>query len=110
MTNWLSWLKSALFTGQGFAPAEKFGIDLGEFFQALPKLLIGHHRLLAIVALGWGFEQELQNVAQRDGISVEELKKSPDFDPYFNLKVVLVEEGGQLKVGYFEFLPPSIMD
>ena len=54
--------------------------------------------------------QELQNVAQREGISVEELKKSPDFDPYFNLKVVLVEEGGQLKIGYFEFLPPSIMD
>ena len=54
--------------------------------------------------------QELEKVAQRDGISVEELKKSEDFDPYFNLKVVLVEEGGQLKIGYFEFLPPSIMD
>jgi hypothetical protein len=54
--------------------------------------------------------QELQNVAQRDGISVEDLKKSDDFDPYFNLKVVLVEEGGQLKIGYFEFLPPSIWD
>ena len=54
--------------------------------------------------------QELQNVAQREGISVEELKKSADFDPYFNLKVVLVEEGGQLKIGYFEFLPPSIWD
>jgi hypothetical protein len=54
--------------------------------------------------------QELQNVAQRDGISVEDLKKSEDFDPYFNLKVVLVEEGGQLKIGYFEFLPPSIWD
>jgi hypothetical protein len=54
--------------------------------------------------------QELQNVAQREGISVEDLKKSADFDPYFNLKVVLVEEGGQLKIGYFEFLPPSIWD
>jgi hypothetical protein len=54
--------------------------------------------------------QELQNVAQREGISVEDLKKSEDFDPYFNLKVVLVEEGGQLKIGYFEFLPPSMMD
>ena len=43
-------------------------------------------------------------------ISVEDLKKSEDFDPYFNLKVVLVEEGGQLKIGYFEFLPPSMMD
>jgi hypothetical protein len=54
--------------------------------------------------------QELQNVAQREGISLEELKKSDDFDPYFNLKVVLVEEGGQLRIGYFEFLPPSIWD
>jgi hypothetical protein len=54
--------------------------------------------------------QELQNVAQREGISVEELKKSDDFDPYFNLKVVLVEEDGQLRIGYFEFLPPSIWD
>ena len=54
--------------------------------------------------------QELEKVAQTHGISVEELTKSEDFDPYLNLKVVLVEEGGQLKVGYFEFLPPSIMD
>lgn len=54
--------------------------------------------------------QELQSVAQREGISVEELKKSADFDPYFNFKVVLVDEGGQLKIGYFEFLPPSIWD
>ena len=54
--------------------------------------------------------QELQNVAQREGISVEDLKKSDDFDPYFNFKLVLVEEAGQLSVGYFEFLPPSIWD
>ena len=54
--------------------------------------------------------QELQNLAQREGITVEELKKSEDFDPYVNLKVVLVEEAGQLKIGYFEFLPPSMMD
>src|SRR5438874_9917074 len=54
--------------------------------------------------------QELANVAQRQGITVEELKKDQDFDPYFNLKVVLVEEAGQLKVGYFEFLTPSMMD
>src|SRR5438874_8595932 len=54
--------------------------------------------------------QELEKVAQTHGISVEELTKSEDFDPYLNLKVVLVEEGGQLKVGYFQFLPPSMMD
>lgn len=54
--------------------------------------------------------QELERVANEQGISVEELKKDRDFDPYLNLKVVLVEEDGQLKVGYFEFLPPSMMD
>lgn len=54
--------------------------------------------------------QELERVAATEGITVEELKKSPDFDPYFNLKIVLVEEEGQLKGGYFEFLPPSMID
>ena len=54
--------------------------------------------------------QELEKVAQTQGISVEELKKDENFDPYFNLKLVLVEEDGELKVGYFEFLPPSMMD
>ena len=54
--------------------------------------------------------QELEKVAARDGISVEELKKNEDLGSYFNLKVVLVEEGGELKIGYFEFLPPSIWD
>jgi hypothetical protein len=54
--------------------------------------------------------QELEKVAATEGISVEELKKSEDFDPYFNLKVVLVDDGGELKIGYFEFLPPSIWD
>jgi hypothetical protein len=54
--------------------------------------------------------QELEKTAQAQGVSVEELKNDHDFDPYFNLKVVLVEEDGQLKVGYFEFLPPSMMD
>jgi hypothetical protein len=55
-------------------------------------------------------QQELEKTAQAQGISVEELKKDQDFDPYVNLKVVLVEEDGQLKIGYFEFLPPSMMD
>ncbi|HEX4696790.1 MAG TPA: hypothetical protein VH254_03880 [Candidatus Udaeobacter sp.] len=41
---------------------------------------------------------------------MEDLKKGEDFDPYFNLKIVLVDEAGQLKIGYFEFMPPSMMD
>jgi hypothetical protein len=54
--------------------------------------------------------EELEKVAEARGTSVEELTKEEDFDPYLNLKVVLVEEDGELKIGYFEFLPPSIMD
>jgi hypothetical protein len=54
--------------------------------------------------------EQLERVAQTQGISVEELKKEEAFGPYLNLKVVLVEEDGELKVGYFEFLPPSMMD
>ena len=54
--------------------------------------------------------QEVQKVAQQEAVSVEQLKKEEDFDPYLSLKVVLVEEGGQLKIGYFEFLPPSMLD
>ncbi|HTI50228.1 MAG TPA: hypothetical protein VL475_04730 [Planctomycetaceae bacterium] len=34
----------------------------------------------------------------------------PDERPYLNLKFVLVEEDGRLKVGYFEFMPPSMLD
>ena len=54
--------------------------------------------------------EEIEKAAREEGITVEELMKNPDFDPYFNFKVVLVEEEGQLKVSYFEFLPPSMLD
>lgn len=53
---------------------------------------------------------QLKEIADKEGVSVEELQKNEDFAPYCNLKVVLVEEGGALKVGYFEFTPPSMWD
>lgn len=53
---------------------------------------------------------KLKEIADQEGVAVEELEKSEDFAPYCNLKVVLVEEGGELKVGYFEFTPPSMWD
>lgn len=53
---------------------------------------------------------QLKEIADRDGMTVEELEKSEDFEPYCNLKVVLVDEVGTLKVGYFEFTPPSMWD
>lgn len=54
-------------------------------------------------------DAQFAEVAKEMEITVDELKKDEDFKPYVTLKVVLVEEGG-LKVGYFEFLPPSMMD
>jgi hypothetical protein len=53
---------------------------------------------------------ELAETAKAQSVSVEELQKDPDFRPYLTLKLVLVEEAEQLRVGYFEFLPPSMMD
>jgi hypothetical protein len=53
---------------------------------------------------------ELEKVAKEHGTTVADLQKNSDFETYFTIKVVLVEEGGELKVGYFEFLPPSMLD
>jgi hypothetical protein len=53
--------------------------------------------------------EQLAETAKAMQMSVEKLKKDPDFQPYVTLKIVLVEEDG-LKVGYFEFLPPGILD
>ncbi len=54
--------------------------------------------------------EELAKAAKDMGTTVEELQGDEDFAPYFTIKMVLVEEDGQLKVGYFEFLPPSMLD
>jgi len=53
---------------------------------------------------------QLKQAAKDYGVTVEELQKDADFAPYFTLKVVLVKEEGALRVGYFEFLPPSMLD
>lgn len=53
---------------------------------------------------------QLKEIADREGLTVEELLKHEDFSPYFNLKVVLVEEDGHLRVGYFEITPASMWD
>lgn len=53
---------------------------------------------------------QLAAIAQAHETTPEKLQADPDFAPYVTLKVVLVEEGGALRVGYFEFLPPSLFD
>lgn len=64
-------------------------------------------------------EEDAKPIAEDLGISLERAKKGdfppndeydPDEWPYLTLKLVLVEEDGNLKIGYFEFLPPSILD
>jgi hypothetical protein len=55
--------------------------------------------------------EELAEVAKTYNVSVEELQKSDDFEPYVTLKLVLVADAdGKMRVGYFEFLPPSMTD
>jgi hypothetical protein len=55
--------------------------------------------------------EELAEAAKAYQVTVEELQNDEDFKPYLTLKLVLVEDtDGQLRVGYFEFLPPSMMD
>jgi len=61
-------------------------------------------------------EQQLKRLAEHQNTTVEEIQKDEaeeadeDQGTYLNLKFVLVEEGGNLKVGYFEFMPPSMLD
>jgi hypothetical protein len=53
---------------------------------------------------------QLAEAAKAYETTPAELAKDPDFKPYFDVKLVLVEENGRLCIGYFEFLPPSMMD
>lgn len=57
-------------------------------------------------------EERLAQIAKEEGIKIEDLKENMSVEggPYFNLKAVLVEENGELKVGYFEIRPPSMLD
>ncbi|HWA29388.1 MAG TPA: hypothetical protein VG734_27305 [Lacunisphaera sp.] len=54
--------------------------------------------------------EQLAEAAKAYQTTPTELLKSEDFQPHLTLKLVLVEEAGKLQVGYFEFLPPSMLD
>jgi hypothetical protein len=54
--------------------------------------------------------EQMAEAAKAWETSVEDLAKDPEFAPYLNLKLVVVEENAQLRGGYFEFLPPSMVD
>ena len=65
-------------------------------------------------------DAEVKKIAKALNISEQQVRTGPwpenehgydsDERPYLNVKFVLVEEEGKLKVGYFEFMPPSILD
>jgi hypothetical protein len=54
--------------------------------------------------------EQLAETAKAHQMTPEKLKADPDFQPYLTLKMVLVQDAGHLKIGYFEFLPPGVMD
>lgn len=54
---------------------------------------------------------QLAEAAKAYDTTEDKLKQDPEFKPYLTLKLVLVQDtDGRLRVGYFEFLPPSMMD
>lgn len=55
-------------------------------------------------------EAQIAEWADKLGVMPAELVEDPDWIPFFGVKIVLVEEGDALKAGYFEFLPPGLMD
>jgi len=56
-------VKSTLFIGEGFASAQQFGVNLGEFFQLFQQLAIVVYPDLGRLLLGQGFELELVDFA-----------------------------------------------
>ena len=63
----------------------------------------------ATISLEMEPELAKQMAAEYGYSSVEEMYEDGE-SPYLTVKTVLVEEDGQLKVGYFEFIPPSMLD
>jgi len=53
---------------------------------------------------------QLAETAKAYHVTADELQKDEDFVPYLTLKLVLVAGETGLQVGYFEFLPPSMLD
>ena len=56
-------MKSLLFRQEPFPAPEQFGVDLGEFFQSFPKLVVSRNALLGGLLLGRGFKKKLQDAA-----------------------------------------------
>jgi len=100
----------AALSGKGTSPEERLDamFAIGMMPDSIP---VGIRKASLRGALGVELSPErLAETAKAMNVSAEQLKKDPGFRPYTTLKIVVVEEAGALKVGYFEFLPPGLLD
>jgi hypothetical protein len=91
------------------SPEESGAIESASAIGAMPDSIPADVRRASVhgqIATQLTSEQLRQAALEMD-MKPEDLQKDPNFKPSFNVKVVLLEEDGQLKVGYFEFLPAS---
>jgi len=98
-----------ILAGQITEPLDKLDVmfAIGMMPETIPND-IRRASLRAQIKTDWNPEDLKKAAEQMQTTEAEVLKDSEG--PYFNLKFVLVEEAGQLKVGYFEFMPPSMLD
>lgn len=102
-------LDPKILSGQATEPMDKLDImfSIGMMPDSVPAD-IRRASLRGSIRTEWNPE-DLKAAAQQLNSTEEEVLKNEE-GPYFNIKYVLVEEEGVLKVGYFEFLPPSMLD
>lgn len=84
------------------------GYALGDTPDALPAD-IRRAAMLATVGTKLNPEQ-LKKLAAEYGSTPEEVQQDYDGETELMLILILVEEGGELKVGYFQFRAPSLLD
>jgi hypothetical protein len=98
-----------ILTGQVTDPMDK--LDVMFSIGMMPDTIPGDIRRASLrgsIRTEWNPE-DLKAAAQQLNTTEEEVLKDEE-GPYYNIKYVLVEDGGVLKVGYFEFMPPSMLD
>jgi len=79
-----------------------------------PDILAGRGDAIERMFVLGGTPESIPAGIRRASLRATVLVKHPeaeeDDEPYLNLRIILIEEQGQLQVGYFELSPPSILD
>ena len=103
---WVQSTESETLRGEGHP------LDVMFTIGGMPQTIPGSIRRASLrVAITTDFRPgTIEDLAREYEITPEEVLEDEAFAPYFSLKLVLVEDERELKVGYFEFLPPSMFD